>query len=55
VQLPEPVNRFPDFVWHIVRRFKALCPSLGKVRIAKTRAPTTAPMQRAFLAANVIG
>jgi putative transposase len=38
VQLAEPVNRFPDFVRHIVRRLKALCPSMGKVRIAKTLA-----------------
>lgn len=29
VQLPQPVNTFPDFVHHIVRRLKALCPSLG--------------------------
>jgi hypothetical protein len=36
VQLPEPVNRFPDFVRQIVRRLKAPCPSMGKVRIAKT-------------------
>jgi len=35
VQLPEPVNRFPDVVRHIVRRLKALCPSMGKARIAK--------------------
>jgi len=38
VQLPEPVSRFPDFVRHIVRRLKALCPSMGKVRIAKALA-----------------
>jgi hypothetical protein len=38
VQLSEPVNRFPDFVRHIVRRLKALCPSMGKARIAKTLA-----------------
>jgi len=34
VQLREPVNKFPDFVHHIVQRLKALCPSLGKVKIA---------------------
>lgn len=34
VQLPEPVNRFPDFVRAAVQRLKALCPSLGKVKIA---------------------
>jgi hypothetical protein len=35
VQLREPVNKFPDFVRYIVQRFKALCPSLGKVKIAQ--------------------
>ena len=34
VQLPVPVNRFPDFVAHAVRQLKVLCPSMGKVRIA---------------------
>jgi len=38
VQLPEPVNRFPDFVRHIVRRLKVLCPLMGKVKIAQTLA-----------------
>ncbi len=36
VQLPQPpVNRFPDFVRYNVQRLKALCPSLGKVKIAQ--------------------
>jgi transposase InsO family protein len=35
VQIREPVNKFPDFVAYIVRRLKALCPSLGKVKIAQ--------------------
>ena len=35
VQLREPVNKFPDFVRHIVQRLKTLCPSLGKVKIAQ--------------------
>ena len=35
VQLPEPVNKFPDFVRHLVQRLKALCPSRGKVKIAQ--------------------
>jgi transposase InsO family protein len=35
VRLPEPVNRFPDFVRDLVRRFKILCPTLGKVKIAQ--------------------
>jgi putative transposase len=35
VQLREPVNKFPDFVRHIVCRLKVLCPSLGKVKIAQ--------------------
>jgi len=36
VQLREPVNRFPDFVRYIVQQLRALCPSLGKVKIAQT-------------------
>ena len=40
VQLPEPVNKFPDFVRHIVQRLKVLCPSLGKVKIAQVLART---------------
>jgi len=35
VQLREPVNKFPDFVHYIVQRLKALCPSLGKRKIAQ--------------------
>jgi len=35
VQMPEPVNNFPDFVRHIVQRLKTLCPSLGTVEIAQ--------------------
>jgi len=35
VQLREPVNRFPDFVRYIVQRLKALCPALGKVKLAQ--------------------
>src|SRR5213592_3327400 len=35
VRLPEPVNRFPDFVSYLVRRLKTLCPTLGKVKIAQ--------------------
>jgi transposase InsO family protein len=38
VQVPHPVNTFPDFVRHLVRRLKALCPSLGKVKIAQVLA-----------------
>ncbi|HUG92923.1 MAG TPA: DDE-type integrase/transposase/recombinase [Planctomycetaceae bacterium] len=34
VQTPEPVNRFPDFVAHLVQRLKTLCPALGKAKIA---------------------
>ena len=36
LQLPEPVNKFPDFVRYLVRRLKTLCPAMGKVRIADT-------------------
>ncbi len=35
LQLSEPVNKFPDFVGYIVRRFKVLCPSMGNARIAQ--------------------
>lgn len=35
---PEPINRFPDFVRHIVTRLKVLCPTMGKKRIAETLA-----------------
>ena len=38
VQLTEPANRFPDYVRYLVRQLKALCPSMGKVRIAQTLA-----------------
>src|SRR5882724_1918251 len=38
VRLPEPVNRFPEFVGYIVRRMKVLCPSMGRVRIARVLA-----------------
>jgi hypothetical protein len=36
VQTCTPVNRFPDFVRYIVQRLKALCPSMGKLKIAQT-------------------
>jgi transposase InsO family protein len=35
VQLPVPVNKFPDFVRYAVQRLKVLCPMLGKVKIAQ--------------------
>ncbi len=35
VQLPVPVNKFPDFVRYLVQRMKTLCPMLGKVKIAQ--------------------
>ena len=36
LQLPEPVNRFPDFVRYAVQQLKVLCPAMGKVKIAQT-------------------
>ena len=33
-----PVNRFPEFVRYVVQRLKALCPTMGKRRIAETLA-----------------
>ena len=38
VRVPEPANRFPEFVATIVRQLKATVPSMGKVRIAQTLA-----------------
>ena len=38
VQIPQPVNRFSDFVAYAVQRLKALCPSMGKAQIAMTLA-----------------
>jgi len=35
VRLPEPVNKFPDFVAYLVKRLKILCPTLGKVKSAQ--------------------
>jgi helix-turn-helix protein len=34
VRLPEPVNKFPDFVSYLVKRLGFLCPNLGKVKTA---------------------
>ena len=33
--MPEPVNRFPEFIGYVVRRLKTLCPTLGKLKIAQ--------------------
>ncbi len=38
VRLPQPVNRFPEFVAYVVKRLKVLCPRMGKVRIARVLA-----------------
>jgi putative transposase len=38
VALREPVNKFPEFVHYMVRRLRALCPTMGKVKIAQTLA-----------------
>ncbi len=35
VRLEDPVNKFPDIVAYLVRHLKAMCPTLGKVRIAQ--------------------
>jgi len=40
IQMREPVNRFPDFVGHVVRSLKILCPTMGKARIAQFLART---------------
>jgi len=38
VQIPKPVNRFPEFVGYLVRRLKTLCPTMGRVRTARVLA-----------------
>ena len=38
VELPTPVNKFPDLVRYAVQRLKTLCPTLGKKKIAETLA-----------------
>ena len=38
LESPAPANRLPDFIRHVVRRLKALCPVMGKKRIAQTLA-----------------
>ena len=38
VRTPVPVNKFPDFVAHLVQRLQVLCPRLGKVKIAQVLA-----------------
>ena len=38
VQVSEPVNKFPDYVGHLVRWLKSMCPAMGKKRIARVLA-----------------
>jgi hypothetical protein len=38
LRTPVPVNKFPDFVTHLVQRLQVLCPRLGKVKIAQVLA-----------------
>jgi transposase InsO family protein len=38
LETPAPANRLPEFIRHVVTRLKALCPSMGKKRIAQTLA-----------------
>jgi putative transposase len=35
VQIPVPVNKFPELVTYIVQRLKVLCPSLGYTKMAQ--------------------
>jgi hypothetical protein len=35
VQVPTPVNKFPDFVRYSVQRLQTLCPTLGKKKLAE--------------------
>jgi hypothetical protein len=34
LRTPVPVNKFPDFVTHLVQRLQVPCPRLGKVKLA---------------------
>jgi len=38
VQVSVPVNKFPDFVRYAVQRLQALCPTLGKKKLAEVLA-----------------
>jgi putative transposase len=38
VQLPVPVNKFPDFVRYAVQRLQTLCPNLGKKKLSEVLA-----------------
>jgi transposase InsO family protein len=38
LRTPVPVNKFPNFVAHLVQRLQVLCPRLGKVKIAQVLA-----------------
>jgi transcriptional regulator with XRE-family HTH domain len=38
IQIPEPVNKFPDFVRYLVKQLKVLLPTMGKARIAQVLA-----------------
>ena len=38
VQMPQPVNRFPDFITQMVQKLRKLCPAVGKKKIAETLA-----------------
>jgi len=38
LRLSVPLNAFPDFVGHLVRRLRILCPRLGKVKITQVLA-----------------
>ena len=38
VQVPQPVNRFPELVGYVVQRLRALCPKMGTRRISRVLA-----------------
>ncbi len=38
VQVPEPVNRFPELVRYLVQRLNVLCPKMGTRRVARVLA-----------------
>ena len=55
IQMREPVNRFPDFVAHVVLKLKVLCPATGKVRIAQFLARAGLHLGSTTVARNVAG
>jgi len=50
IQTRSPVNRYPDFVRHLVRQLKRLFPAMGSDRLAQILVPLTSGAVRRELA-----